>query len=162
MDQFRDPFIKVWLKSRFDSTSPRKHFPQIYRAEDEERRLLPKRQAAGWGNERKVQKKTGYREARQYHTDFYFLQSVWLDEDKEQRLLPERQAVVWRNERKGQKEDRPQRSQTISHRLPSLSLPPQWFVDSVFGPTLETLGPDTTSTYRGLQLLSPALTLFYR
>ena len=44
-------------QAKIDSTSPRKHFPQIYRAEDEERRLLPKRQAAGWRNERKVQKK---------------------------------------------------------------------------------------------------------
>ena len=54
----------------FDSTSSRKYFPKSHYAEDEERRLLPKRQAAGW-----------------------------------------------RNEREGQKEDRPQRSQTISHRL---------------------------------------------
>ena len=70
----------------------------------------------------KDKQRTGYREVRQYHTDFYFLQSLWPDEDKEQRLLPKRQAVGWRNERKGQTEDRLQRSQTISHKLLFLSL----------------------------------------
>jgi hypothetical protein len=53
-------FCDGWINSeihllRPDSTSPKKHFPQLYRAEDEERRLLPKRQTAGWRNERKGQ-----------------------------------------------------------------------------------------------------------
>jgi hypothetical protein len=111
VDQFRDPFIKTWLNLSKET------LPQLYCAENEERRLLPKRQTAGWRNERKGQTKdrlqrsqtishrllflslydqmktksgdsypkdklldggkdkqrTGYREVRQYHTDFYFL-----------------------------------------------------------------------------------------
>jgi hypothetical protein len=51
VDQFRDPFIKTWLNLSKET------LPQLYCAEDEERRLLPKRQTAGWRNERKGQTK---------------------------------------------------------------------------------------------------------